>query len=612
MNKKGYDNISSGDDKLVGTVCTICELKFSSEIELNKHMNWCKYFCSICEKSFESSQLYKHHRCKRLFCEECIQFFNTDGELAEHMKTHSAPIYCVIPSCRENTFTSQLMLRDHIFNKHTKQVKFRNGKTPWVCLLDGFSHICSGHYNGRFKILRHISSVANYKPFNCPECPKSFCVEYRLNEHLRKVHSVVRQSWTCCGKEFEMKSLFRVHAKTFCPMNGRLATINFRNLNTAEIQVKIERLKTKRFKSDVRKKIGSSSVAAVGKLSECITSRTPKLAVAQCTTECFSPPIRRGKKRKAGAANIGNVVSQAPNMSAAGFERLNTSSLPNILPTRGRPRSMAVTKMKELAYREPSSEETQFLWEELPRLAFPNYKSQKNIFCKKLPIAFSKDENLHFKSSNSDHKSFICSKFSPKSLSDREISAKIKSPLSPCLNKYRYKLQPFKNEAGPYISTSHNDELPKLSVTKYHLSKPMLLQTSDAHRPILLSSGLCPSKEGEDKFSYDLPLLGDLKSETSKINSTKLLKNKQNCPRGIKVIQTNHLHQKSLNRSLMYKSSLDNSPTLKPKMCKSDIKTQLELAEKKLQTIRSLVNGWKVKGTMEDIQVLLKEIDRNL
>ena len=130
-----------------------------------QHKSQCQYLCSVCGKSFENSQFYKEHRCKRFLCRECIESFETKVELTAHMKMHSAPIHCVIPSCREKTYTSKLMLRDHIFNKHTKQVKFRNGKQPWLCLLDGFSHICSGSYNGRFKILRHISSVAQYKPF---------------------------------------------------------------------------------------------------------------------------------------------------------------------------------------------------------------------------------------------------------------------------------------------------------------------------------------------------------------------------------------------------------------------------------------------------------------
>jgi len=600
---EGNDKISSGNHKLVSTLCTICKSKFSSETELLQHKSWCQYLCSVCGKSFENSQLYKEHKCKRFLCRECIESFETKVELTAHMKMHSAPIHCVIPSCREKTYTSKLMLRDHIFNKHTKQVKFRNGKQPWLCLLDGFSHICSGSYNGRFKILRHISSVAQYKPFNCPECPKSFSVEYRVNEHLKKIHAVVGDSWTCCGKEFPMKSLFRVHARTFCPTKGRLATINFRNLNKAEIDFENDHLRAKRI-VEVKKESGSKTSSTIIENGALLKLRVPKLALS-CPSplENMKPRIKREKKRKAGVANIGNIARTPPFMSTAGCDRFDTSYLfPRKRPTLEWPSKVTMVKRKDQAIKKPlgdNERKTQFLWDELPKLAIPDFKLQKNFFCEKIP----NNERPHLKKSNSDEKGFKHKNFCATPFSDTEISARVKLPLVPCPIKKKHKPQVVKQELRSKNSLT-NGKLPKLSDLSYKPPKPKLLQISSAHKSAPQLSALCSAK---DKYDYKLPLLGDLTPRNQVVDSTKLLTTKDSCPKVKKELQTNNLPEETSMSSV-----LSHSTPLRTKMCKSNLTSQLEVAEKKLQAIRLIVSGWEVKGKAEDIQMLLKEIKRNL
>jgi len=600
---KGNDKISSSNHKLVSTLCNICKSKFSSEIELMQHKSWCQYVCAVCGRSFENSQLYKQHRCKRFLCKECLEPFETKDELIAHMNIHSTRIHCVLPSCREKTFTSKLMLRDHIFNKHTKRVKFRNGKQPWVCLLDGFSHICSGSYNGRFKILRHISSVAQYKPFNCPECPKSFSVEYRVNEHLKKIHSVVGDSWTCCGKEFPMKSLFRVHARTFCPTKGRLATINFRNLDKAEIEFENDHLRAKRI-VEIKKESGSKALSMSRENGALLKVKVPKSALS-CPSplENMKPRIKREKKRKAGAANIGNCAVTRPFVSTAGCDRFDTSYLfPRKRPALETPRKVTMVNRKDQPLKKPledNERKTQFLWDELPKLAIPDYKFQKNFSCGKIP----NNGSLHFKQSNSDDHGFKQKKFCATPFSDTEISARVKLPLVPCPIKKKHNWQGVKEELRSK-SPPTNGKLPKLSDLSFQPPKLKLHQISSAHKSVLQSSALCSAK---DKYQFKLPLLGDLRPKNPDVDSSKLINNKDSCPKVKKELQTNHLPEET-----SLSSVLSNSTPLRPKMCKSNLKSQLEVAEKKLQAIRLIVSGWEVKGKAEDIQMLLKEIKRNL
>lgn len=516
---------------------------------------------------------------------------------------HLAPIHCVLPSCREKTFTSKLMLRDHIFNIHTKQVKFRNGKQPWVCLLDGFSHICSGSYNGRFKILRHISSVAQYKPFNCPECPKSFSVEYRVNEHLKKIHSVVGDSWTCCGKEFHMKSLFRVHARTFCPTKGRRAIINFRNLNKAELEFENDHLRAKRI-VEIKKESESKTSSTIRENCALVKLRVPKSALP-CSSplENMKPRIKREKKRKAGVANIGNIAITPPFMSTAGCDRFDTSYLfPRKRPTLGRPRKVTMVNRKDQEIKKPLEDnelKTQFLWDELPKLAIPDFKLQKKISCEKIP----NNESLHLKQSNSDEKGFKHKKFCATPFSDTEISTSVKLPSVPCPIKKKHKSQGDKQEPRSKNPLT-NGNLPKLCDLSYQPPKPKLLQISSANKLAPPLSALCGVK---DKYDYKLPLLGDLMPKNPEVDSTKLLTTKDSCPNVKKKLQNNNLPEETSMSSV-----LSNSTPLRPKMCKSNLKSQLEVAEKKLEAIRLIVSGWEVEGKAEDIQMLLKEIKRNL
>lgn len=213
------------------------------------------------------------------------------------------------------------------------------------------------------------------------------------------------------------------------------------------------------------------------------------------------------------------------------------------------------------------------------------------------------NEDLHFKPSNSDDKVSKDNKFCATPFSDAEISAKVKFSLLPSPIKSKHKPQAFKEERRSKIPLE-NGKLPKLSDSNYQLPKPKLRQLSSANKSTVPLSGLSTSK---DEYGYNLPLLGDLKPQILEGDSIKLIKNKDSSPRGIKEDETNHLLQETSMSSVLF-----NSTPLRPKMCKSNLKSQLEVAEKKLRAIKSLVSGWEVNGTTENIQMLLEEIKRNL
>jgi len=589
MNQESYRKISSDNSELVSAVCTLCERNFSSEIELNQHRSWCQCLCSVCKNSFENVQLYKQHRCNRVSCKECKKSFDSENELTAHIKVHSEPITCLIPSCRGETFTSKLMLRDHMFKKHTKRVKFRNGNNPWVCLLDGFSHVCSGTYPGRFKMLRHISSVAKYKPWNCPECQKSFGVEYNLNNHLRKIHSVVGDSWKCCGKDFKMKSLFRVHARNYCPTKGRLATINFRNLNTAEVESRKENLKMKRIKAEIRKERGSkepSNLASNGAFMELMQLRIPQSSVsAQTVSEIIKPQIERQKKRKAEDADIENIVRQAPNMSTVD-DLFDTPCRRK----RGKPRSRIMRNNgmgEELREQSPQHSESasKFLWEELPDLASPGQKLFKN--------------SVRFNSLGSNEMKFNSYNYSL-TPSDEDISANVISEPKP---------KAFKKIIPANLSPA-KDEFFKFPAPAYQQPNHKVLEPFLAQQPTLILSGRSSSNERKDELN--LSRGGDGKGKNPDVNSKKFLLNNNLDRKGKQMLKKNPLRQKDSTDSLYFDPVLNDPPPIKPKMSMFDIILQLEVAEKKLQAIRSLVSNWKVKGTKEDYEKLIKEIKRNL
>ena len=221
-------------------LCEQCPKKFVSVSELSKHVQVVHtkgkiYECKMCQKTFDTMAKYGYHNAnvhnkQSYVCDVCGKSYPTKLRLDFHSKTHSrSAVTCEI--CGSNFKREELLLK-HKMNVHSE----KNLK----CDVIG----CGASFSTKLSLRVHAKS---HQPkeynFHCPNCPKKFANNIRMQKHIKAIHLGLKElkcdkcDYTCsyknslvvhkssvhegimfkceyCPKEMNRKSNLDVHKKT--------------------------------------------------------------------------------------------------------------------------------------------------------------------------------------------------------------------------------------------------------------------------------------------------------------------------------------------------------------------------------------------------------------
>ena len=167
------ERVSAGDKK-----CSICKKSYYSTQKLKnhlrkRHLGKTSYQCEDCKRYYGDSQSLKVHRRKHsklgeesveFTCKQCKKFFASVGKLNQHMEKHE-DIKC--PYCQKGFAYRRTMLthakescpqRPGVQEKSTDQPSTSRGTSEaapdvprWHC------HLCSHHFGARRNFKKHIN-----------------------------------------------------------------------------------------------------------------------------------------------------------------------------------------------------------------------------------------------------------------------------------------------------------------------------------------------------------------------------------------------------------------------------------------------------------------------
>ncbi|XP_036334244.1 zinc finger protein 271 [Rhagoletis pomonella] len=206
--------------EIKSTTCPICNTTFASYKNLKLHMkihdaqqvrtieqalpagaktqynDMNKFFCEICNKSFEQNLLgihkNMHQQAAEYKCGICNRNFENKTSYDMHMQMHAdKPTKSRKPPAKpaDNTVDDK-----------------RNGRFP--------CQYCGRTFQRPFEKVRHERVHTGEKPHACEVCGKTFRVSYSLTLHLR-THTDIRP-YVCatCNKRFKSQSVYAHHLRT--------------------------------------------------------------------------------------------------------------------------------------------------------------------------------------------------------------------------------------------------------------------------------------------------------------------------------------------------------------------------------------------------------------
>ncbi|XP_060794676.1 histone-lysine N-methyltransferase PRDM9-like [Neoarius graeffei] len=248
--KKTYSTNEVNNGLLQVFSCSLCLLSYTSQIDLNKHVqsyhyeeyvrqqksseikyevqvptNFSSdqqtssstlssntsqkeiqkkiYHCSKCGRSFTNQSALKAHQCsqtgeKPYCCSQCGKSFKQKCDLQHHQHIHTGekPYNC--SQCGKS-FNQKSILRKH--------QRIHTGEKPHHCSQCGKSFI------QKSDLQQHQRIHTGEKPYHCLQCGKTFSHHSHLQLHQR-IHTG-EKPYHCsqCGKNFTQKSNLQVHQR---------------------------------------------------------------------------------------------------------------------------------------------------------------------------------------------------------------------------------------------------------------------------------------------------------------------------------------------------------------------------------------------------------------
>ncbi|XP_050078930.1 zinc finger protein 271-like [Anopheles maculipalpis] len=189
--------------------CKSCDASFKSRTALhshNKSKHVCErtYVCEICQKGFYTSNTLLSHRLihgeKKFRCDKCSKMFARHWDLRTHQKSHSneRPHGCSVCKMRFKTLAH---LRGH--------QAVHTGERSIKCRICGKGFTTYG--DRRVHELEH----ENIHPFKCTFCDKRYGRNYKLQAHIKKMHTGERPFVCCdCSQSFIQRWELTAHRRT--------------------------------------------------------------------------------------------------------------------------------------------------------------------------------------------------------------------------------------------------------------------------------------------------------------------------------------------------------------------------------------------------------------
>ena len=210
---KKHDTNTSQDDEVEiiepksETKCKACEVSFSSEEGILKHMKHIhpdieprkakksikmneakkKFPCKVCPKGFDMlSEKNKHmfdvHNGKESKCEMCQLSVWTDKQLKKHWKLN--------PNCKPTKISKEINAGEHDIEK-IDLTEETEPKSEFQCPK------CSKVLKAKRYFKQHMDEVhGRIKNFKCDKCEQNFTRLLTLKRHVEVVHSKVHEPIT--------------------------------------------------------------------------------------------------------------------------------------------------------------------------------------------------------------------------------------------------------------------------------------------------------------------------------------------------------------------------------------------------------------------------------